>query len=220
MVSWCPSCGNQVSAGWRFCRSCGARLDEAPGATGEAGADVVPGVGEPTAPIPVPAIGAEELAASVEAPAPRRRRRWLRVTVLVVGLLALLGGGSAGTWVYLETREDLEATRDELRRTRDDLAATEEDLDVTRFKLERAEEQNRELERNVRRLRTELLGVRGTLSEAQERLELQAGQIEDLRDCLNGVSLAFDSVLYGDYRGAANALIAVESACQAAFALF
>ncbi len=218
MVNWCPSCGNQVSAGWRFCRSCGARLDEAPGGREEARADVVPGADEPTTPIP--AVGTEAPATIVEGPPPRKRRRWLRVTALVVGILALLGGASAGTWVYLETREDLEATREELRRTRDELAATEEDLDVTRFKLEQAEEQNRELERSVRRLRTELRGVRGTLSEAQERLELQAGQIEDLKDCLNGVSLAFDSVLYGDYRGAANALIAVESACQAAFALF
>ncbi|HXF72474.1 MAG TPA: hypothetical protein VNO79_07695, partial [Actinomycetota bacterium] len=159
-------------------------------------------------------------AAVAEGARPGRRRRWLRVTALVITVLALLGGASAGAWVHLETRDELEATRAELRRTRVELSATEEDLEVTRFKLEREEERSRELERNVRRLRTELRGVRGTLSEAQERLELQAGQIEDLKDCLNGVSLAFDSVLYGDYRGAANALIAVESACQSAFALF
>lgn len=151
---------------------------------------------------------------------PRKRWRWVRAAAIAVGVLALLSGASGGTWIYLETREELESTREELRRTSDELAATAKDLEITRLNLKREEEQNRTLERQVRELRTELRGVRGTLSEAQERLELQAGQIADLKDCLNGVSLALDDVLNGDYWAAASALSAVQSSCEAAFALF
>ncbi|GIU97438.1 MAG: hypothetical protein KatS3mg013_1241 [Actinomycetota bacterium] len=122
--------------------------------------------------------------------------------------------------MHLETREELRATQGELRRTKDDLAATSEDLRIARAQLEVAREENRRLERELRELRVELRGVRGTLSEAQARLELQAGQIEDLKECLNGVSLALDNVLYGDYWAAANALTAVQTSCEAAFALF
>lgn len=214
-MSWCPSCGNEVADGWRFCRSCGARLDAAP-ESGSAATEGGPGSEEPTAPIPwVDTAGA---ATPVEGP--RRRRRWPRVAALVVGILALAGGIAEGAWVYAQTREDLEQTRAELQRTTDKLTATEQDLELTRLKLEDERERSSSLQREVQRLRTELRGVRGTLSEAEQRLELQAGQIEDLKDCLNGVSMALDSVLYGDYRGAANALVAVESDCQAAFSLF
>lgn len=210
-MSWCPSCGSEVSEAWRFCRSCGTPLREqlegAPSA-------------ESTQPLPAPAAGGDAVLAAPEvAPSPRKRRRWLKITSIVAAVLVLVAAASVGAWVHLEAREELRATRDQLRRTEGELVSTTEDLRTTRSQLEVARDENRRLERQLRELRVELRGVRGTLSEAQARLELQAGQIEDLKDCLNGVSLALDNVLYGDYWAAANALTAVQSSCEAAFAL-
>ena len=62
--------------------------------------------------------------------------------------------------------------------------------------------------------------MRGTLSEAQETVQLQAGQIEPLKICLDGVAEALDYVIYGLYGAAINALTRVKGACNEAFTLF
>jgi hypothetical protein len=60
-------------------------------------------------------------------------------------------------------------------------------------------------------------GVRTSLSDANGRINVQSGQIETLKSCLNGVSIALNDVAYNDYSGAVSALDAVRVSCRAAY---
>jgi hypothetical protein len=48
-------------------------------------------------------------------------------------------------------------------------------------------------------------GVTNSLSDARSRLNIQSGQIETLKSCLNGVSTALTDVAYEDYTSAVSA---------------
>jgi len=77
-----------------------------------------------------------------------------------------------------------------------------------------------ELSSEVKRLQSaqkELAGVRGSLNEANTKVNLQASQIETLKSCLNGVSAALHYAAYSDYDAAIAALEAVEVSCDKAY---
>jgi hypothetical protein len=48
---------------------------------------------------------------------------------------------------------------------------------------------------------------------------IQAGQIETLKSCLSGVSIALSDLASGDYSGTIAALEAVQVSCHSAYAL-
>lgn len=218
-MGWCPTCGSEVAERWRFCRSCGAPLAE--DAAPQTGTAVTAVLESATSSDVDTRPGAAVLDVSHDKDLPGEpRRRWLRITAVVVGILLLVGGVTAGGWMYFDTRRELRVTAEALERTQRELTAAAEALEDTRSQLATVRDEKEALRREYQDLRLELRGVRGSLSEAQHRLELQAGQIADLKACLNGVSLALDNVLSGDYWAAASALTAVESSCQVAFSLF
>lgn len=146
------------------------------------------------------------------------------IGILAVLVLAALGV-AAFTIVNLDsTLDDAEASlvaaESQLSNTRSTLEGTESELSTTKTDLRQSERDRDQLEERVRNLVLDLRGVRGTLRKAEDRVELQSGQIDTLKTCLNGVSLALDAVIYLEYREAARALQAVESECNEAFALF
>lgn len=61
--------------------------------------------------------------------------------------------------------------------------------------------------------------MQNSLTDAKSRLTMQSGQIETLKACPTGVSIAFRDVADGDYLGAVSALQAVKVSCDAAYAM-
>jgi hypothetical protein len=69
-------------------------------------------------------------------------------------------------------------------------------------------------------LKTTLKGLQTSLNDVQTQVSLQAGQIDVLKTCLDGVSNALSYAAYGQYSAAINSLNAVNSECETAYALF
>ncbi len=156
-----------------------------------------------------------------------RRRlhpRWVAITVAGAALATLVGIGvqndlstrgrlTTTRHTLASTRTDLETTRTQLATTTADLSSTKLDLTSTKAALEKA---NSDLSAKEQ----ELSGVRNSLSDAHNQLTMQAGQIETLKSCLNGVVTALSDVADDDYYGAASALNAVQVSCQSASQMF
>lgn len=151
-------------------------------------------------------------------------KRWVRRAVAVV---MLLGVASPLVADDLRTRSRLDTTRERLHttelrltRTRADLDGTRRELASTRTELDARTRERDDLRARLDATNAELAGVRGSLSEAQSRLNLQAGQIATLKSCLSGVAQALIYVADGYYGLAASALEAVRVACEQASELF
>lgn len=56
-------------------------------------------------------------------------------------------------------------------------------------------------------------------ADVKSSLTIKSGQIETLKSCLNGVSIALTDLAYSDYAGAISALNAVKVSCHSAYAL-
>lgn len=237
----CPVCAAPAAPGWVFCGACGAALPATSGGAGAApDAEVVPlhasaATGPTTRAEPDPGTGEavrEGLLPAAVAPpgatpAPAVTRRWRRhLRPIAVGLLvAVLAAVGIATDVGVRNR--LDETRDRLARTAKSLdettAALKEsraELATTKSTLSSTIAERDRLKADLDARVAELAGVRGTLNEAQNRLNLQAGQIETLKSCLNGVVQALGYAAYEDYYSALASLRAVEVSCQNAQALF
>lgn len=209
----CPSCGRDVEPAWRFCFHCGAAIPEGP----EVAAS------KDTLPVPPPVPDQDELVSAQDHGRGNRRR----VALVTVAIVAVLGLLTAGVLVHLDVRGDLRdteltlaSTEEDLTRTTEELGSTDAKLAETRARLQETVGERDDLRNELRRVKADLQGVRGSLAEAQETVQLQSGQIEDLKACLDGVAEALDHVIYGYYDAAINALTRVEGSCNAAFALF
>lgn len=219
--------------------------DPAPEPAGTAGSGTVLEPWAPTPPAPTPPALAPPVAPALPSgtdegagphdggpAAPPRfaalraayNRRWVRRSVAVVTLLAVLSplvADDLGTRSRLDaTRRRLHATDVRLTRTRADLDGTRRELASVRTELGTRTRERDDLRARLDATSAELAGVRGSLSEAQSRLNLQAGQIATLKSCLSGVAQALVYVADGYYGLAASALEAVRVACQEASALF
>jgi hypothetical protein len=218
----CASCGTPSAPGWEFCGGCGSTVagsgNAAGGPTG--GADIVV---FPTRAHPV--FGSDILPArTTRGSRWARRPRWMVPVALGVAVSAAVGSGVRAD---LDVRSRLDATRGELASTRIDLErtsatlrTTEADLVATDGALVSATTERDALEADLDARLAELEGVRGSLGDARSRLDLQAGQIETLKSCLNGVSSALSFAAYEDFVSAMAALDAVQVSCDRASDLF
>lgn len=221
-MQFCSACGRPIELGWTFCGSCGLPIGQT-----QSGVDtepVGPSVEAPADPsLASTAPGAFSDASASAISKKGRRTPRLRTVLLSLAALALVSGTALAGYRLNETIDrteaDLASTTDELSATSEQLSQTEGTLRATETKLGTTERERDELNAENQDLRLDLRGVRGTLRTAETRVELQSGQIQTLKTCLNGVALALDAVLYLDYRGAAKALQAVETECNEAFAL-
>lgn len=224
---WCTRCGSATQPQWIHCGNCGHVLE----------GHVRPPEGPGTLSIleqPIPVVshtgGAVEAGlddATRYGDGRREHRRTARIAALVAMLTVLLAlAGLAGYWQYrtsseldatrvtlAQTRTDLGSTRQQLAESESQLGATRDELRITADELSSAQD---ELAVKIDRL----AGLRGTLDNANNRLDLQANQIETLKSCLNGVGEALGHIVYSDYYSAAAALSAVEVSCERAFAMF
>ena len=62
----------------------------------------------------------------------------------------------------------------------------------------------------------DLTGVRNSLTDAKSSITMKSGQIETLKNCLRGVSIALTDYANGDYAGTIAALDAVRGSCDSA----
>jgi len=222
---WCVQCGAQADAAWEFCGTCGHRMANRPEPV------PFPTQPEPQEPtttvtlvesVPSASTGTLVTLTTDDAIAPPRphARRVLFVLLLIV----LLVGTAAASYMYKITADDLDSTRTELASTQHSLETTKANLATTQQSLDDAEADLvvttgdlRDTEKKLRAARQELKGLHGSLENAQDRLDLQANQIETLKTCLNGVSSALSYVAYNDYTAAIAALNAVEVSCNRAY---
>lgn len=124
-------------------------------------------------------------------------------------------------------RSRLGDTRSTLRSVQASLADTTTNLDATTAKLATSDAalaatttERNTLKGELDAKAAELGGVKGTLTDAQSRIDLQAGQIETLKSCLNGVSNALSYAADDDFISALAALRAVEVSCDRASEMF
>jgi hypothetical protein len=202
----CPSCASPARAGETFCGVCGARV---------APPSVAAVTTLPTAIVPQP----DRFVAT-----PKNRSRLIGAiagAVAVVIAVALLGVNDAGAHSRLtKTRGALASTQSTLTSTKAELASIRHQLTSTKADLESAEAARNRVHDQLVSTQRDLAGVRGNLSDTQNQLNLQAGQFEIVKTCLEGVATAFSADLDGDYSSALAALNSVQSACDQAFSYF
>jgi hypothetical protein len=225
----CPSCGAEVERSWKHCRTCGASLRSDEEATGTESRSVIAlaSNADLTAEAVGPPPETEGSEAAVPEPPPSRERKVFVVGAVVVAVALL----STGVWYHLDVRtgltRSLATTRSRLTSTSARLARSDADLATTRADLvkrtaerDAARSSAAQLQKVKQALQNRIKGLRGSLQNSRQQVELQAGQIEVLKTCLGGVSVALTDVLQEDYLGAADALTAVQDQCNSAFALF
>jgi septal ring factor EnvC (AmiA/AmiB activator) len=149
--------------------------------------------------------------------------RGLRRALLVLTALALaagvivLGVNDLQTHHQLrDTRLDLAATQSSLRLVRDDLSAARSNLINSQTQLGATRKSLSASEAKLATAEQDLQGLRNSLSDAKGRVTVQSGQIEALKSCLNGVSIALRDAANLDYVSAVSALDAVQVSCDVA----
>jgi hypothetical protein len=209
---WCVQCGAQADAAWEFCGACGHRMENR---TGPVPFPTQLEPQEPTAMVIVTLTSEEPIAPS------RPRVRGVLFGML---LIVLVAGAAIASYLYKVTSDDLDSTRAELASTQEslettkaNLATSQRSLDDTKAGLVATTGDLQDSEQKLRAARQQLKGLHGSLENAQDRLDLQANQIETLKTCLNGVSSALSYVAYSDYSAAIAALNAVEVSCNRAY---
>jgi chromosome segregation ATPase len=164
---------------------------------------------------------------AVVAPARTTDGRWRRRGLIggaVVMALALITAGvmrDVGTRDRLaKTRHALEATRVDLKSTKALLASAQSELSSTQSQLTSRTGERDQLKKDLDAKIAELSGVRGTLNQSENRVNIQAGQIETLKSCLNGVTNALVYAANSDYVSAVASLESVKVSCDNASKLF
>jgi hypothetical protein len=236
----CPDCGEPTATGWEFCRACGQTLQPQTAANGlaiDASGTVVLGLPN------VDTLAGTRLEPIGQAERGRSSRLW-KIAGVVVVVLCTGAAVAAGGFLWRTTHENLVESESLLAGVRAELATTENEFTAVQQQLadtsaqldatvdtlsatqrslasevqraEAAEGERDALTTKVNATESELEGVRGSLNETRGRVELQAGQIQILRSCLNGVLLALNYAAYDDWSSAIASLEAVETSCQEA----
>lgn len=207
----------------------GSAAHSSPAAAGWAAG--APGTNVSPATEPIPALAPPvPIGAPVAVEILRSRASWLQrhqrlvraaIGVAVAIVVAVAVSSDLGVRSRLDrTRNDLVGARSEIERTSDQLSITRGELDTTKKTLASTTSERDAVRSELDAKLAELAGLRGSLGDAQNRLNLQAGQIETLKSCLNGVSEALGYAAYEDYRSAVAALDAVEVSCDRASKMF
>jgi hypothetical protein len=188
---------------------------------------------------PIAAVASEEAARprppapeqeTVADAAPGRTRPKKRTWELVAAGLVVAGLLATGLIVHLGTRSaladnrarlasttrDFDATKAKLSSTINDLNGTRSRLTTTQTDLSTRTRQRDKFHAELDAANVELAGVNSTLDDAQNRVNLQANQIEALKSCLLGVSDALGYAAYEEYASAVAALEAVSVSCDTA----
>jgi septal ring factor EnvC (AmiA/AmiB activator) len=125
-----------------------------------------------------------------------------------------------------KSNRTLTSTQTQLASARSDLAKVQASLQAANSKVRTLTKARDNLISSLHQTKAKLAkalsnlrGAKNNLSQAKNQIALQGGQIQTLKTCLGGVSVALNDVLNFNYNGAANALVSVESACQSAFQL-
>lgn len=237
----CQSCGATQVPETRFCAECGA-------ATANRGAVLADGPTQNLAEehrtmmltqepgqgirLTLPStLEPVEMAAGVPEDAPHRSRRSLIVKglagVLVLAAVALLALNDFGTHQQLAqsrgafstSQTDLRATQVKLTDTGTELTAVQGKLASTDATLTTTKKTLATTKQTLAAKVQDLAGVRNSLTDVRSSLTIKSGQIETLKSCLNGVSIALRDLANGDYAGTISALNAVQVSCDSAFAM-
>lgn len=222
----CVRCGTVALPGWDFCGDCGAPLPDRSSIadTSRSLIDPVPVLTSTSQwpPVTVPTPPEPAATPPTVNPPARRGITARRVVGALTVLVLLVLAGVAG-YVHQQTRADLAraadqlaGTRAELATTRTDLADTETTLEETKTDLDATQTELDGTQDELRDARRRLTGLQGTLSDAQDRLDLQANDIETLKSCLTGVSTSLGYAAGSDYSAAIAALDAVQVSCERA----
>jgi hypothetical protein len=223
MDLYCWKCGIGITGAGTFCESCGALVNRASlASTGDRAGNVL------TLPATRPMIATAPVVTLTDpAPAPPARRPAWEIAVAVGVALALLAGLVIWGVNDYGTHQKLRRTRAALARTSASLGSTRQALATANATIAQRNEQIANLTAIRKRLlhqlgvtRRQLGAAQSNLNHAKSQISLQAGQISSLKTCLGGVNNALVDVSYGDYYTAARDLNSVNSACNAAFAMF
>jgi hypothetical protein len=219
----CGGCGAGLGSDARFCAECGQQVAVAPPNHVVVEIPLPRSVSRPT---PWEAGPVMPVLASDERVVAKPKRSALRVVaMLALGMtllagLAVLSLNDRGTHTRLassrqayrtsqvqlkDTQAKLTQTVSELTGTKTDLASTKATLTTVKTELAAKEQ--------------DLQGVRNNLADVKSSVTIQAGQIETLKSCLSGVSIALSDLASGDYSGTIAALEAVQVSCNSAYAL-
>ena len=226
----CSNCGEALGAGWKFCEHCGAVVDGQCTATTKSGtrckrkaqpgeafcathAETATAVSETA---PLPAVGAVPAAVAPEPPPgpppemvvtrERRDRSAVKVAVLAAAAAVLLLGLVLGVLNSVGTHRRLDDTRE-------DLTATQRTLDATKAELATRTTERDDLRTKLTAAENELGGTKQSLSETRTRVDAQAGQIDTLKTCLDGVLTALAAETAEE---AVRVLDSIENACERA----
>lgn len=231
----CHSCGAAQGSEERFCAECGAAAGDSRGVVSDP--QTLKTIGqqqtvvvlaereESDLPAPLPSTSEPvEMTSDLVQGRPRKLPWRLIVKALAaasvlaaVAVLALNDYGthqrltrSVGAYTtsqskLLGTRVQLADTVTRLTGVQNNLASTESSLTTTKQALAAKVQ--------------DLAGVRNNLTDVKSNLTIKSGQIETLKSCLNGVSIALRDYANGDYAGTISALNAVQVSCHSAYAL-
>jgi len=193
----CPRCRKPVDSRWAFCEWCSHDL----GPARQAAAAATPTRRD-------------------RFPFPRLRRPSWRVVAVAAAVVLTAGVVGRGAVVLHDTRGELKGTQRTLTATQHDLDDTTTLLNRTDSALEGANEKLRAEQELRQNTQADLEGVKGSLADADSKVNAQAGQIDTLKTCLTGVSTALRAAARDDYDAAIAALDSVQPACDKAYALF
>ena len=231
----CQNCGADQEPDIRFCAECGAPtarpevfLPDSPTehltqaletpATEQAGYYCPAPSGSGVVPLEMTSVIPAD-------PVRRPRRRLTLVTsalaaVSVVAAVGVLAVNDRGTHQRLATSQHAYSqSQSRLKGTRTQLATTVSQLTGVQTNLASTQSTLKTTQDSLAAKVQELSGVQNSLTDAKSSLTMQSGQIETLKACLTGVSIAFRDVADGDYSGAVSALQAVKVSCDAAYAM-
>ena len=205
----CPACGAAVAPTWAFCGHCSVRI------AGSTQAHL-PAVSPPAIPSPRRADDADGRRGRRQPPASRQRR--VRPVTVLASAVVLVFLASLVLLIVDDatTHGRYTSTHHKLVSARQSLATTQTAVATTRSQLASTTSQRDQLQSQLADARTRLDGVRGSLATAQNRVNLQASEMSQLKTCLDGFSNALQADLYGDYSAGLSALQSVETACRAA----
>lgn len=164
-------------------------------------------VAGPSVPIgPPPGFPAE--APAPYAVAPSRDRSTIKVAALAAATAVVLLALALGIANNVGTRRRLDDTRE-------DLASTDRSLATTRSELAARTAERDDLQNKLSAAEKELGGAKQSLTDTRSKVDAQAGQIEVLKTCLNGVLTSLEVAgTTGDTEEAFRILDSVEGACE------
>jgi uncharacterized protein HemX len=172
------------------------------------------------APTPAPVTAVTPTAPVSAPPVPKRSSSWRERGPFIAAGVAALALVVVLVAAYLPARSKLSDTRGELRRAQAELTAANKKAEQAANDLTTRTAERDALQLKYDDVAGQLNGAQSSLASSQDRIANQAGQIDVLKSCLNGVATALSYIAEDDYISAGAALDAVEVSCETAESLF